>query len=204
MNAELSLKKLIQGNEYYVEATGDGGEIVTTIKRSPADQGQRPFAIILGCSDSRVPVETIFNQGVGDLFVIRVAGNIVAPSQIGSIEFACHNFGTQLVVVLGHSNCGAVQATVDSLTSDPENVSPNIASIVDRVAPAVLPIIIKHPDLDPAELLQKAMRANVTRSVVGLTSRSSILKELIDQNKLKIVGAEYSLETGEVKFHLPD
>ncbi len=203
MNAELSLKKLIQGNEYYVEATGDGGEIVTTIKRNPADQGQSPFAIILGCSDSRVPVETIFNQGVGDLFVIRVAGNIVAPSQIGSIEFACHNFGTQLVVVLGHSNCGAVQATVDSLTSDPENVSPNIASIVDRVAPAVLPIIIKHPDLDPAELLQKAMRANVTKSVVGLTSRSSILKELIDQNKLKIVGAEYSLETGEVKFHLP-
>ena len=204
MNADIALKKLIEGNKHYVNATDNGAEIVTKLERSPADQDQTPFAIILGCSDSRVPVETVFHQGLGDLFVIRVAGNIVAPSQIGSIEFACHNFGTQLVVVLGHSNCGAVKATIDALTSDPAGISPNIASIVDRVAPAVLPVVAKNPDADKTVLLEQAVTANVNRSVLGLTSRSVILKELIDQGKLKIVGAEYSLETGQVEFHLPE
>lgn len=202
MNADLALKKLIEGNQDYVEASNKGAEMATKLTRAPAEEGQNPFAIILGCSDSRVPVETVFHQGLGDLFVIRVAGNIVAPSQIGSIEYACHNLGTQLVVVLGHSNCGAVHATVDSLLQDPDNISPNIASIVDRVAPAVLPVIAKNTDLEQAELLQLAMRENVNYSVKGLKQRSSILKDLVDQGKLKIVGAEYSIETGKVDFHL--
>ena len=205
MNADIALKKLIEGNEYYVNASNKEAEVVIEVKRSPADQGQSPFAIILGCSDSRVPVETIFHQGIGDLFVIRVAGNIADPSQIGSIEYACHNLGTQLVVVLGHSHCGAVHATVDSLMSEqPSNMSPNIASIVDRIAPAVLPVIANKTDMTEAQLLQQAMRANVTKTAKGLASRSSILSDLIDQNKLKVVGAEYSIETGQVEFHLPD
>ena len=203
MNADLALKKLIEGNKDYVEASDKSAEMATELIRAPVEEGQNPFAIILGCSDSRVPVEILFHQGLGDLFVIRVAGNIVAPSQIGSIEYACHNLGTQLVVVLGHSNCGAVHATVDSLLQDPGNISPNIASIVDRVSPAVLPVIAKNQDLEQAELLQLAMQANVKYSVKGLEQRSSILKNLVDQNKLKIVGAEYSLETGKVDFHLP-
>ena len=134
--------------------------------------------------------------------MIRVAGNIVAPSQIGSIEYACHNFGTQLVVVLGHSNCGAVHATVNCLKNDPDNISPNIASIVDRVSPAVLPVISQNADLEEDELLQLSMRANVAKSVKDLKTRSTILENLINQDKLKIVGAEYSLETGRVDFHL--
>jgi len=196
MNADLALKKLIEGNKDYMEASDKSAEMATELTRAPVEEGQNPFAIILGCSDSRVPVEILFHQGLGDLFVIRVAGNIVAPSP-------CHNLGTQLVVVLGHSNCGAVHATVDSLLQDPGNISPNIASIVDRVSPAVLPVIAKNQDLEQAELLQLAMQANVKYSVKGLEQRSSILKNLVDQNKLKIVGAEYSLETGKVDFHLP-
>lgn len=202
MNADLALKKLIQGNRDYVEASNSGTEMASKLTRAPTEEGQHPFAIILGCSDSRVPVETLFHQGFGDLFVIRVAGNIVAPSQIGSIEYACHNLGAQLVVVLGHSDCGAVSATVDSLLQDPDNISPNIASIIDLITPAVLPVISKKTDLKQDELLQSAMRANVTYSVNGLEKRSSILRNLVDQKQLKIVGAEYSIDTGKVDFHL--
>ena len=204
MNPEIALQKLIDGNQRYVSATDDGAEMVTKLKRADASDGQNPFAIILGCSDSRVPAEIVFHRGLGDLFVIRVAGNVVAPSQIGSVEFACQQFGTQLVVVLGHTNCGAVSATVDALLGEPEEISPHIASIVDRVTPAVLPVIAKQEFKDKNDLLKKSMRANITQSVAGLQMRSRILRSLVKQNKLKIVGAEYSIETGKVKFHLPD
>ena len=204
MNSDIALQKLIEGNQRYVSSADNGAEMVTKLQRADASEGQNPFAIILGCSDSRVPAEIVFNQGLGDLFVIRVAGNVVAPSQIGSVEFACQHFGTQLVVVLGHTNCGAINATVDSLLGDPEEISPNIASIVDRVTPSVLPVIAKNEYEDKAELLQASMRANVTQSVTGLQMRSRILRGLVKQNKLKIVGAEYSIETGKVDFHLPD
>ena len=204
MNADKALEKLIKGNQRYVDATDDGAEMVTTLKRAGVSEGQNPFAIILGCSDSRVPAELIFHRGLGDLFVIRVAGNVVAPSQIGSVEFACQQFGTQLVVVLGHTHCGAINATVDSLLGDPENVSPNIASIVDRVTPAVHPVIAKNEYKDKSDLLRQSMRANVAQSVNGLQLRSRILRNLTQQKKLKIIGAEYSIETGKVDFHFPD
>lgn len=204
MTPDIALKALIEGNQRYVSATDNGAEMVTRLKRADASAGQNPFAIIIGCSDSRVPAEMVFHCGLGDLFVIRVAGNVVAPSQIGSVEFACQQFGTQLVVVLGHTNCGAIHATVDSLLGDPEQISPNIASIVDRVTPAVLPVIAKQDFANKAELLQSSMRANITQSVVGLQMRSRILRGLVRQEKLKIIGAEYSIETGKVDFHLPD
>jgi len=204
MNADKALQKLIEGNQRYVNATDDGAEMVTKLKRIDASEGQNPFAIILGCSDSRAPAELIFNCGLGDLFVIRVAGNVVAPSQIGSVEFACAHFGTQLVVVLGHTHCGAINATIESLLGDAGDISPNIASIVDRVTPAVHPVIAKNEYKDKNDLSQQSMRANVTHSVNGLQSRSQILRDLIAQGKLKIVGAEYSIETGEVDFHLPE
>lgn len=162
--------------------------------------GQEPFAIILGCSDSRVPAEIVFDQGLGDLFVIRVAGNIVAPSQIGSVEFAAERYGTRLVVVLGHSQCGAILATIEELKRPTINQSRNLHSIVDRVRPSVEPLLRTDLERDPDVLVRDAVRANVCVSVHHLRHGSDILEHLIENNGLVVVGAEYSLETGLVDF----
>lgn len=162
--------------------------------------GQTPFAIILGCSDSRVPAEIVFDQGLGDLFVIRVAGNIIAPSLIGSVEFAAEKFGTRLVVVLGHSMCGAVLATLEELERNTGQTSPNLASIVERIRPAVEPLLNSKHKLDPTSLVREAVRENVRVSVDQLAHGSEILKNQIDTGGLKIVGAKYSLKTGVVDF----
>lgn len=201
MQADQALNKLKAGNKLFVEATSQNGELVTKIRRSDMQLKQRPFSIIIGCSDSRVPAELIFCQGMGDLFVIRVAGNVVAPSQIGSVEFACQQFATELVVVLGHQNCGAISATVDSLLGDPDALSPNLAAIVERVTPAVHCIVTGHSGEEREELLHNAMRANVKQSVNSLQMRSQIIRRLIARGKLKIIGAEYSLESGVVSFY---
>lgn len=162
--------------------------------------GQEPFAVILGCSDSRVPVELIFNQGLGDLFVIRVAGNIVAPSQIGSVEFAAERFGTRLVVVLGHSRCGAVTATLEELQRPTANQSKNLHSIVDRIRPGVEGLLASDLRSRPDDLVREAVRANIRASVEQLKKGSDIIEGLTQQDGLLIVGAEYSLETGIVEF----
>jgi carbonic anhydrase len=201
MNADHALEKLRAGNRLFVAATENSQPLISNIRRAELALEQKPFAIVLGCSDARVPAELVFSQGMGDLFVIRVAGNVVAPSQIGSVEFACQQFGTELVVVLGHQNCGAISATVDSLLGDPDAISPNIAAIVDRVTPAVHSIVAGHLPEEREELLHKAMRANVEQSVQGLQMRSRIIRGLIGQNRLKVVGAEYSIESGVVKFY---
>ena len=169
-------------------------------RRAELASGQAPFAIILGCSYSRVPAELVFDQGLGDLFVIRVAGNIVAPSQIGSIEFAAEKFHTRLVVVLGHTQCGAILATIDELHRPSENRSKNLASIVDRVRPAVMGLLGGELERDPAELVRRAGRANIRASVDALRHGSEILETLVQNNDLLIVGAEYDLETGVVDF----
>jgi carbonic anhydrase len=168
--------------------------------------GQEPFAIILGCSDSRVPAELVFDQGFGDLFVIRVAGNVVAPSQVGSVEFAASRFGTRLVVVMGHSQCGAVVATLEELEGRPTNQSRNLRSIVDRVRPSVEALIADEHERDPDALLRDAVRANVRASVTNLRHGSELLESLVQEAGLLIVGAEYSLETGVVDFfeNVPD
>ena len=167
---------------------------------------QDPFAIILGCADSRVPAEIVFDQGLGDLFVIRVAGNIVAPSLVGSVEFAATRYGTPLVVVLGHSSCGAVMATLEELRRPTADQSRNLRSIVDRIRPAVEGLL--HTDLkdDPDELLREAVRANIRASAGQLRHGSEVLEQLIGSDRLLVVGAEYSLETGEVDFFdgIPD
>jgi carbonic anhydrase len=162
--------------------------------------GQEPFAIILGCSDSRVPAEIVFDHGVGDLFVIRVAGNIVASSQVGSVEFAAERFGTPLVVVLGHSRCGAVQATLDELMQPKEKQSRNLRSIVDRIRPAVEALLATELKDDPEALVRHAVRSNVRISASHLRHGSEILEQLIQRGSLLVVGAEYSLETGVVDF----
>ena len=162
--------------------------------------GQEPFAIILGCSDSRVPAELVFDQGFGDLFVIRVAGNVVAPSQVGSVEFAASRFGTRLVVVMGHSQCGAVTATLEELQGTATSQSKNLRSIVDRVRPSIEPLMAARPHVNPEVLLHEAVRANVRASVNHLRHGSELLERLVQETGLVIVGAEYSLETGLVDF----
>jgi len=161
---------------------------------------QQPFAIILGCSDSRVPAELVFSQGFGDLFVIRVAGNIVAPSQVGSVEFAAERFGTRLAVVLGHTQCGAVEATLEQLRQPQANQSPNLRAIVERIRPAIEPLLELPAANDPEQLARRAVRANVDASVKQLRHGSVLLERRIERDGFLIVGAEYHVEDGTVEF----
>ena len=169
-------------------------------RRVGLTMGQEPFAIVLGCSDSRVPAEIVFDQGLGDLFVIRVAGNIVAPSQVGSVEFAAERYGTRLVVVLGHSQCGAVLATIEQLGRPAGGQSRNLHSIVDRIRPSVAPLMATELRGRPDALIREAVRANVRASANHLRHGSEVLEQLIHADGLVIAGAEYSLETGVVDF----
>jgi carbonic anhydrase len=198
--AREALQRLQEGNRRFAANMQD-----REIHHSRSDPGkmatdQEPFAIILGCSDSRVPAEIVFDQGLGDLFVIRVAGNIVAPSQVGSVEFAASRFGTRLVVVLGHSRCGAVLATLEQLRQPRESQSRNLRSIVDRIRPSVEELLETELKHDLPALVEHAVRANVSVAVDHLRHGSEILEQLIQNEGLLVVGAEYSLETGEVEF----
>ena len=206
INAISALKRLQEGNRRFVNGLRSVETMMSHTKRDELAEGQEPFAIILGCSDSRVPAEIVFDQGLGDLFVIRVAGNIVAPSQIGSVEFAASQFNTRLVVVLGHSRCGAICATVEELKRPNAEQSQNIKSIVDRIRPSVEPFKATELWKDDEALVEQAMRANVMASVNQLQHGSAILENLNEDHCFLIVGAEYSLETGEVIFFegLPD
>ena len=195
-----ALARLRDGNRRFVAGVRSLDTLTSQTRRSEFVAGQNPFAVILGCSDSRVPVELVFDQGLGDLFVIRVAGNIVAASQIGSVEFAAAQFGTPLVVVLGHTRCGAVQATLDELQRPTENQSRNLRSIVDRIRPAVEGLLETELSRDREALARQAVRANVRVSTNFLRHGSPILEELIEHGKLLVVGAEYALETGRVEF----
>lgn len=195
-----ALERLREGNRRFVAGEPGREALLTAERRSQLVEGQEPFAVILGCSDSRVPVELIFDQGLGDLFVIRVAGNVVAPSQVGSVEFAAERFGTRLVVVLGHTRCGAVQATLEELQRPTEGASRNLRSIVDRIRPAVEELLATDLRHDPAELARHAVRSNVRVAASSLRHGSDILEELILRDGLLVVGAEYSLETGAVDF----
>ncbi len=200
-SAQEALDRLQEGNRRFVSGMQCSGTPPDHFRRALSLEQQDPFAIILGCSDSRVPAEIVFNQGLGDLFVIRVAGNIVAPSQIGSVEFAASRFDISLVVVLGHSQCGAVLATLDHLHEQSvQQFSEHSRSIVDRIRPAIEHLLDSDDPLDSAELCESAVRANVNASVAQLRHESGILKHLIDEKEMRIVGAEYSLETGEVGF----
>jgi len=193
-----ALQRLRDGNRRFVAEVR--GRPASSARRQELAAGQEPFAIILGCSDSRVPAEIVFDQGLGDLFVIRVAGNIVAPSQVGSVEFAAARFETRLVVVLGHTNCGAIQATVDELGRRSEEQSRNLRSIVDRIRPSVEPLLGTSLAGDRDALMPQAVRANIRMSANQLRHGSEVLEELIDTGGLRVVGAEYSLDTGVVEF----
>jgi carbonic anhydrase len=200
LSALEALDRLREGNRRFASSLSSSGETPSHVRRAELVSGQEPFAIVLGCSDSRVPAEIIFDQGLGDLFVIRIAGNIVAPSGVGSVEFAAARFGTRLVVVLGHSSCGAVVATLEELRGTPQAHSRNLRSIVDRVRPAVERLVAEAGSENPEELLQRAVRANILAAVDQLQHGSSIVEQLVRQEGLLVAGAEYSLETGIVSF----
>jgi carbonic anhydrase len=198
--ARQALERLREGNLRFAANVRGSDAFVSHTRRVELAAGQQPFAIILGCSDSRVPAEIVFDQGLGDLFVIRVAGNIVAPSQVGSVEFAAARYSTRLVVVLGHSQCGAILATLEELLTPTENQSHNLRAIVDRVRPSVEGLLKTELRHDSDALVREAGRANIRASVDHLRHGSQVLEELIRDQGLVVVGAEYSLETGVVEF----
>ena len=200
ISAREALERLREGNRRFASNIGGREALLSHSRRAELPKEQQPFAIVLGCSDARVPAEIVFDQGLGDLFVIRVAGNIVAPSQVGSVEFAASRFGTRLVVVLGHSQCGAILATLEELQQPAENQSRNLRSIVDRVRPSVEALLKTELRHDLSALVRHPVRANVSVSVNHLRHGSEVLEQLIRNDGLLVVGAEYSLATGAVEF----
>ncbi len=194
-----ALQRLVDGNRRFVEKAGD--PIARMWRHDLGAEVQRPFAIILGCSDSRTPIEIIFDQGFGDLFVVRIAGNIVAPSVVGSIEFAASQFGPRLVVVLGHSRCGAISATFNAVQTGDSPESKNIRSITDRITPHIAELVREtHSEAERSQLLHEALRANVRASADHLRHGSRLLEELVIVGRLVVVGAEYDLDNGTVQF----
>jgi carbonic anhydrase len=194
VGAEEAIQRLREGNRRFVEGSRSL-DASSAARRAALAGGQEPFAIVLGCSDSRVPAEIVFDQGLGDLFVVRVAGNVVAPSGIASVEFAATRFGTRLVVVLGHAQCGAVAATLEEIRH-PEGAS-GLSSIVDRIRPAIEDVARTAGE---GSMLSEAVRANIRSSVARLRSGSPVIEGLVRDEGLVVLGAEYSLEDGVVGF----
>ncbi|MDM0085436.1 carbonic anhydrase [Variovorax sp. J31P179] len=199
-NSQEALQRLREGNERFASEVHSGETFLRRMRSAKTNFAQKPFAIIIGCSDSRVPVEIVFDQDLGDLFVIRVAGNIVAASQLGSVEFAAAEFGTPLVVVLGHTHCGAILGTLERLRRPVEARSPHLRFIAERIEPAVSGLLAPEPGYNRDTLIRESVRANVRQSVGQLRQGSKILERLIEVGQLRVVGAEYSLETGRVEF----
>lgn len=204
ISAREALARLREGNRRFAAGVAPESPVLDEARRLELARAQEPFAVVLGCSDSRVPAELVFGQGFGDLFVIRVAGNIVAPSQVGSVEFAATRFGTRLVVVLGHSGCGAVTATVEELRRPAPGQSPGLREIVDRVRPAVEPLLATPLGRQTDALIAEAVRANVRAAVDELRRGSDLLRPLAERGELAVVGAEYDLRTGVVDFFCGD
>jgi len=197
LSPRAAMQRLMDGNARFLARTS---AVARTFSADTVEKPQRPFAIVLGCSDSRTPVEILFDEGFGDLFVVRIAGNVVAPSVVGSIEFAASQFGTRLVVVLGHTRCGAVSATVEAIRTGNGPASKNIRSITDRIAPHVEPLYRVAGGASDAGHLREWMRANVRASVDHLRHGSQLLEGLVLAGRVAVLGAEYELETGKVRF----
>lgn len=200
ISAQEALERLRKGNARFVSDVRSHETLPSQARRNEVAAGQEPFAIILGCSDSRVPAEIVFDQGLGDLFVIRVAGNIVASSQVGSVEFAAARLGTRLVIVLGHTQCGAILATLEELQQPTGSQSRHLRSIVDHVRPSVEALLATELRSNPEALVRQAVRANIRASVDHLRHGSWVLEDLIEKDELLVLGGEYSLETGIVEF----
>ncbi|MGZ6077046.1 MAG: carbonic anhydrase [Myxococcaceae bacterium] len=195
-----ALRRLQEGNARFVANLRRSEALSSPVRRAEVADNHQPFAVVLGCSDARVPAEIVFDQGLGDLFVIRVAGNVVAPSGVGSVEFAVERFGVETVVVLGHSRCGAVDATLEALSRPGQAQSRGLSSIVDRVRPAIEGLLRTELAQDRARLVDEAVKANIRASVNQLRHGSELLERLLLAGQLEVVGAEYALDSGEVLF----
>lgn len=200
ISAQEALKRLREGNLRFVSGQGGRDLDFEHSRRKELAQDQAPFAVVLGCSDSRVPLELVFDQGLGDLFVVRVAGNVVSAMQAGSVEFAASKFGTPLVVVMGHSQCGAVTTAIDVLLDGASVDTPNLEALVERIGPAVIRARDTASAGDRKDLVFRAVRENVRLSAVSLLEESALLSDLVESGRLEIVCAKYSLETGVVEF----
>lgn len=197
-----SLAKLKEGNERFISGTRSVEALLSQKKMAElAEKGQKPFAIVLTCSDSRSPVEMIFDQGLGDVFVVRVAGNILAPSLLASIEFAAANFGSSLILVMGHTKCGAVNATIN-FVKHPEQTIPSVSleELIGRIRPAVIKTVSANKDLSDKELLDQATIENVKRTMHQIMEQSSIVRGLVEKNELSIEGAVLDISNGKVNF----
>lgn len=204
MNHQLALEKLMEGNSRFVRGLRSVESLATHSRRLElAEEGQKPFAIVLSCADSRVPSELVFDCGLGELFVVRVAGNIVAPSLIGSIEFAAQKFGTELCIVMGHTQCGAITASVNAVLTNSRPLSSNIQKIVSQIEPSVRESL-KVGGLSEAELVAATTKENIRNSVHQLVRESPVLSDLISENRFRIVGANYDLHSGAVQFFTGD
>jgi carbonic anhydrase len=198
---QAALQRLREGNERFASEARSGDAFLRRMGRAKTTFfNQEPFAVILGCSDSRVPVEMVFDQDLGDLFVIRVAGNIVAPSQLGSVEYAAEQFGTRLVVVMGHTHCGAIMGTLEQLRRPTAARSPHMRFIANCIRPALTDLLDPELGYDRDTLVRKSVRANVRQSVDQMRRGSKILEHLTETDELLVVGAQYALETGRVEF----
>ncbi len=196
----LALNRLREGNRRFIANVRGIDALLSQQRRAELVNKQEPFAIVLGCSDSRSPAEILFDQGLGDLFVIRVAGNIVAPSQIASVEFAAQRFGIPLVVLMGHTGCGAIEATLEYIARPQDESLHPLRSIVERVRPAIEPLTQTDLASDPAELRRQCVRANVRAGANHLRHGSPALEGLVLEGRVVVVGAEYDLESGVVDF----
>lgn len=200
-----ALAKLKEGNARFENGLSALAPKTNKAIRKLFSKQQSPFAIILSCSDSRAPSEILFDQGLGDLFVIRVAGNIVAPSLVGSVEYAAAMTSARLVVVMGHTQCGAIRATYDAIRGQGREISDNVRNIVERIQPHIQPIVEHGDDQSTQKVLNESMRANVLASANHLRSASRILEDLISRHELAVVGASYNIATGKVQFFdVPD
>ncbi len=197
MQALGELERLKEGNRRFVEGAASESEITSAERREALAKGQSPSAVILGCADSRVPPELVFDRGLGELFVVRVAGNVAGNSQIGSVEFAVNHLGPRLVVVLGHSDCGAVKATLGAMEAKAGRLSRGLSAVVDRVRPSLESWVTPESREDESALMARAVRENVLHAVRRL-ERS--LSDTGASDEVKIVGAQYDLASGVVEF----
>lgn len=198
-NWKAAFQQLIQGNERFVSGLRSTESLLGHTKlKELAEKGQKPFAIVLSCSDSRVPAELLFDCGFGDLFVIRVAGNVVQPSQIASIEYAAKVLGSSLCVVMGHSKCGAVQAALDSETGKRPNLGPNIDFLIELIRPAVNKCL--KDGAPQHDTLDKCIQQNVINTAGEILAKSSLLRGLAKEERFHIVEAIFHLESGKVIF----
>ena len=197
---EDALQRLQEGNARFVSGDIASGSQHYRVSREQIVAAQEPFAIVVGCSDSRVPVEIVFDQGLGDLFVIRIAGNVVSKTQLGSIEFAALEYGTRLVVVLGHTGCGAMAAAAATVQGGKDPGSDNLRLLVEQVRPAVMRAVDVDGDVASAAFADRVGRENVRHSVEVIQTGSGVIRRLVEDDGLLVVGAEYSLATGSVAF----